>query len=336
MVNVLLALPLSQKFVDRLEAVAPSVHVIHATPLLRQLIRGDLPEDPVTVRQAEDQAAAVLPQCEVLVGLARFPARALQWAPNLRWIAATSAGVDKLAPEVAERVVLTNGTGLGAEPIAEHVICSLMMLSRGSHVYLRQQVEHKWQRGYQAREISGLTMGVIGMGAIGRAVARRARALGMRVIGVRRSVDGLQQDPDADEMCPPSNLEHVLSNSDAVVLATPLTSETRQLIGAPQLSAMKRGAILINIARGAVVDDGALLDALNNGHLGGAALDVFAPEPLPADSALWDAPNVIITPHCASSTDRYDERVSELMSDNLRRYVNGEPLRNVVDFNRGY
>jgi len=170
MVNVLLALPLSQKFVDRLEAVAPGVHVIHATPLLRQLIRGDLPEDPVTVRQAEDEAADLLPQCEVLVGLARFPARALPWAPNLRWIAATSAGVDKLAPEVAERVVLTNGTGLGAEPIAEHVICSLMMLSRGSPVYLRQQVNHKWQRGFQAREISGLTMGVIGMGAIGRAV----------------------------------------------------------------------------------------------------------------------------------------------------------------------
>jgi phosphoglycerate dehydrogenase-like enzyme len=336
MVNVLVVLPLGPELAAGIRAVSPALVIHEATPLLRRLLRGELPVDPDVVRRAEADAAAQLAECEVLIGWARFPERALQWAPRLRWILATSAGVDKLPAAVAARVLLTNGNGLGAEPIAEHVIGGLLMLARGAPQYLRQQTEHRWERSFQAREIAGMTMGVIGMGAIGRAVARRSRALGLRVIGVRRSAGERGPDAQADVVCPPEDLPYVLAESDVIVLATPLTPETRGLISAPQLAAMRSGAYLINIARGPVVDEPALVEALRNGQVGGAALDVFATEPLPAESPLWDLPNLIITPHVAASSDRSRERIQELVCENLRRYIGGEPLRNMVDLSRGY
>ncbi|MGE0543195.1 MAG: D-2-hydroxyacid dehydrogenase [Dehalococcoidia bacterium] len=336
MVDVLLTVPFGEDFRQRLAGVDPSLNVREATQPLRQLLRGEVPEDPDAARAAEEDAATLLPATEVIVGWARFPVEALQWAERLRWIQALSAGVDRLDPRVLERITLTNGNGLGAEPIAEHVICHLLMLARGAPVFMRRQVEHHWDRSGQSREIAGMTMGIIGMGAIGSAVARRARALGLRVLAIRRSV--MQRSPDlvADEVCPPDDLPYLLGASDVVVLATPLTPETRGLIGAPQLRAMRPGSYLINIARGGVVDEPALIAALSEGHLGGAGLDVFAEEPLRADSPLWDLPNVIITPHVAASSERYMDRVEDLVCDNMRRYLDGKPLRNVVDMDRGY
>lgn len=336
MVDVLLTVPFGEDFRQRLAGVDPSLKVIEATQPLRQLLRGDRPENPDEVRVAEEDAARLLPSTEVIVGWARFPVEALRWADRLRWIQALSAGVDRLDPRVLERITLTNGNGLGADPIAEHVICHLLMLARGAPVFMRRQVEHRWDRGVQAREISGMTMGIVGMGAIGTAVARRARALGLRVIAIRRSV--MQRSPDlvADEVCPPDDLPYLLAASDVVVIATPLTPETRGIMGASQLRTMRPGSYLINIARGGVVDESALIDALSEGHLGGAGLDVFAEEPLPADSPLWDFPNVIVTPHVAASSERYMDRVEDLVCDNMRRYLDGKPLRNVVDMERGY
>ena len=336
MVDVLVTVPFGEEFQERIRAVDGRLRVREATQPLRQFLRGELPEDPETVRAAEQDAAALLSDTEVIVGWARFPVEALRWADRLRWIQAISAGVDRLDPRVMERITLTNGNGLGAEPIGEHVICHLLMLARGAPIYLRRQVEHRWERGVQAREISGMTMGVVGMGAIGSAVARRARALGLRVIAIRRSATRRAPDLVADEVCPPDDLPYLLAESDVVVLATPLTAETRGLIGERELHTMRPGSYLINIARGGVVNEPAMIAALRDGHLGGAGLDVFATEPLPSDSPLWDMPNVIVTPHVAASSDRYMRRVEELVCDNLRRYLEGQPLRNAVDVGRGY
>ena len=336
MVDVLVTVPFGEEFQERIRAVDGRLRVREATQPLRQFLRGELPEDPETVRAAEQDAAALLSDTEVIVGWARFPVEALRWADRLRWIQAISAGVDRLDPRVMERITLTNGNGLGAEPIGEHVICHLLMLARGAPIYLRRQVEHHWERGVQAREISGMTMGVVGMGAIGSAVARRARALGLRVIAIRRSATRRAPDLVADEVCPPDDLPYLLAESDVVVLATPLTAETRGLIGERELHTMRPGSYLINIARGGVVNEPAMIAALRDGHLGGAGLDVFATEPLPSDSPLWDMPNVIVTPHVAASSDRYMRRVEELVCDNLRRYLEGQPLRNAVDVGRGY
>lgn len=336
MVDVLLTVPYGEDFRQRLAGVDPSVNIREATQALRQYLRGEIPEDPEAVRVAEADAAALLPSTEVIIGWARFPVEALRWADRLRWIQALSAGIDRLDPRVLERITLTNGNGLGADPIAEHVICHLLMLARGAPIYMRRQVEHRWDRGGQAREISGMTMGIIGMGAIGSAVARRARALGLRVLAIRRTVSQRSPDLVADEVCPPDDLPYLLETSDVVVLATPLTPETRGMIGEAQLRTMRPGSYLINIARGGVVDEPALIAALADGHLGGAGLDVFAQEPLPAESPLWDMPNVIITPHVAASSERYMQRVEDLVCDNMRRFLEGQPLRNVVDMERGY
>ena len=336
MVDVLVTVPFGEQFLGRLGAVDARLRVRECTQVLRQFLRGELPEDPDLLQAAERDAAELLTTAEIIVGWARFPVAALRWADNLRWIQAVSAGVDRLDPRVMERVILTNGNGVGAEPIAEHVICHLLMLARGAPVYLRRQLDHRWERGFPAREVAGMTMGIVGMGAIGSAVAQRARALGLRVIAIRRSVSERRPDSVADEVCPPDDLPYLLASSDVVVLATPLTPETRGLIGERELRTMRAGSFLINIARGGVVDEPALIEALRDGHLGGAGLDVFATEPLPADSPLWDLPNVIITPHVATSSDRYMQRVEELVCDNLRRYLDGQPLRNVVEPGRGY
>lgn len=336
MVDVLLTVPLGEAFVARLHEVDPRVRVREASAPLRQYLRGELPAGDDALRQAETDATEQLTPCEVIVGWARFPVSALAFAENLRWIQALSAGVDRLDPKVLAQVTLTNGNGLGAEPIAEQVICDLLMLARGMPVYLRRQLDHRWERGFSAREISGMTMGIVGMGAIGSAVARRARALGLRVIGMRRSVTERGLDAEGSEQCPASDLPYLLAKSDVVVLATPLTPETRGLLGAAQLAQMRPGAFLINIARGAVIDEPAMIEALRDGRLAGAGLDVFDQEPLPADSPLWEMENVIITPHVSTASDHTERRMAELVTDNLRRYLDGQPLRNVVDMARGY
>jgi phosphoglycerate dehydrogenase-like enzyme len=336
MVDVLLTRQLSREFLDRLREVDPRVRLREATEPLRQLLRGELPQTPEAVWAAERDAAEQLPSAEVIIGWGRFPADALRWAPQLRWIQATGAGVERLDPRVMERVIVTNATGVGAEPIGDHVLCMTLMLARGAHVYLRRQFGRRWERDYPAREVADMTMCVIGMGASGAAIARRARAVGMRVLGIRRSIKRRTPDLVADEVCPPSDLPAVLAESDVVVLAAPLTPETQGLIGERELTVIRRGAYLINIARSALVDEKAVISALVDGRLGGAALDVFSEEPLPADSPLWGLPNVIITPHVAWSSDRYEERLIDLVCDNLRRYIHGQPLRNVVDPARRY
>jgi phosphoglycerate dehydrogenase-like enzyme len=336
MVTVLLTAPYSAEFIAQIAAVDERIAIREGTPRLLQFLRGELPDDAAIVQAAEQEAAELLRDCEVIVGWGRLPLPAFRMAPALRLLQMTSAGIDKLDPAIWQQVVVCNGNGISAEPIAEHVLMVLLMLARDAPRLLRSQQQRHWDRGVAAREISGMTLAIVGMGAIGGAVARRARALGLRVLALRRSVSQRGADDLADEVYPPHDLLHVLARSDAVVLATPLTPETRGLIGAAELAAMRPGSFLINIARGAVVDEPALIAALQSGQIGGAALDVFAQEPLPTDSPLWGMENVIITPHSATRSDRANERMSALVCENLRRYLAGEPLRNLVDLGRGY
>lgn len=264
-------------------------------------------------------------------------------ATRLRWVQSPAAGVGSLMfPELlASNVVLTSARGIRARSIAEHVIGVTIALARQLPLAMRAQVQHRWVQdelegpASSVRSLQGLRMGILGLGAIGSEVATRASALGLRVSATRRRQDA-PVPAGVDKVWSADRLLDVLADSDVVVLALPHTPGTKQLIGARELDAMKRGALLINVARGKLLDDQAVVAALRDGRLGGAALDVFAREPLDASSPYWDLPNVIITPHTAGAMRDYWTPLVSLFIENLGRFERGEPLVNVVDKDLGY
>jgi phosphoglycerate dehydrogenase-like enzyme len=263
---------------------------------------------------------------------------------RLRWIQAPAAGVGHLLyPEmVASGVLLTRASGIRARPIAEHVLGVTIALARQFPIALHHQARHEWIQdrlegsGMSAiRTLQGARMGIVGLGAIGLEVARVAAAFGFRVSAMRRHVGGTLPE-GVDEQLAPGALPALLAKSDVVVLCAPLTDQTRGLIGAREIAQMKRGALLVNVGRGKLVVDEAVVEGLRSGHLGGAALDVFTREPLDSASPYWDLPNVIVTPHTSGSMEDYYTPLVALFSDNLRRFDRGQPLRNVVDKAAGY
>jgi len=259
-------------------------------------------------------------------------------APHLRWFQAASAGVDRIAETgfVERGVSVTNSSGVHATPIGEFILLMMLMFAKGAHRFLRAKEERRWIR-FVPGELRGSTVGIVGMGHIGAEAARLAKAFGCRVLAIRRSVTARRQGEGvADELLPPSALPYLLSESDYVVLAVPLTQETRHLIGSDELRAMKPTAVLINISRGAVVDEVSLVQALKEGWIAGAGLDVFEREPLPEDSGLWGMENVILSPHVSGGTEHYWRRAVPIFCENLRRYLDGRPLLNLVDPERGY
>ena len=248
-------------------------------------------------------------------------------APNLQWLHSMSAGVDSPVFSVFldRGVRLTTSSGASASPIAGTVMMYLLALSRGLPGWLRAQANHEWSPA-PFRELDGQRVVVVGYGPIGQEVVRLAEAFRMHPVVVRRSAHG-------DEPCPVrplAELTEVLRDADVVVSALPLTPDTRGLFGAEVIAAMPPHAVFVNVGRGELVDQVALTAALASGRLGGAGLDVFDPEPLPADDPLWDLPNVIISPHNSASSDGTAERVVETFLDNLSRFVRNEPLRNEV------
>jgi phosphoglycerate dehydrogenase-like enzyme len=265
----------------------------------------------------------------------------LPLATRLRWIQSSAVGVAHLLyPAMIESdIVITNARGVRMRPMAEHVIAVTLALARQLHTALRHQVNHSWAQDLFESQglltLQGRRMGIVGLGSIGMEVARLAAALGLKVSAVRRRPD-LERHAEIDELLPPDRLGELLAKSDIVLLAVPLTAATRALIGRRELGLMKRGAFLINVGRGGLVDDDALLAALRTGHLGGAALDVFAEEPLPASSPYWDLANVIVTPHTSGTMEDYWTPLVSLFSENLRRFEAGLPLLNVVDKRAGY
>jgi phosphoglycerate dehydrogenase-like enzyme len=261
-------------------------------------------------------------------------------AEGLEWVQFRSAGVGrKLLPGMAaSEVTVTNGAGVYAVPMAEHALALMLALSRGLQHCARAAGDDPWHQAREAvrgsvRELTGATLGILGYGGIGRETARRAQGLGMRVLAVRRNP---QPDRHAEEVWGPDRLDDMLRESDYLLVSCALTDETRGMIGAPQLKLMKPDACIVNVARGPVIDQQALVQALRNGRVGAAGLDVTDPEPLPADSPLWDMENVIITPHMSGSSPQTGSRLWDLVVENVRRYAAGEPLRNVVDKQAGY
>jgi phosphoglycerate dehydrogenase-like enzyme len=272
---------------------------------------------------------------EVMIGF-RFPTAGLrERAPRLRWVHLKGAGAEHLQPYdwMPPGFVLTNNSGVHAPKAGEFAATALLMLNARIPALVTQQREHRWQQLF-ATPVTGKTVVVVGVGAMGGAAARRARALGLRVVGVRRSG---RPHPAVHEMVTPDRLAEVLPRADFVLVTVPLTRTTRHLIGAAELDRLRPEAGLVNLARAGVVDYAALAARLRDGRLAGAILDVFDPEPLPADSPLWDTPNAILTPHCSSDDAvAYTPLTLDLFFDNLRRYLAGRPLRNRVDPRREY
>jgi phosphoglycerate dehydrogenase-like enzyme len=311
-------------------------------PWFAERLRKEFPQLDVVQRDGYEGVAEDLREAEILFTISLRPEQ-LAMARKLRWVYAATAAVHQfLFPEmVASDVVLTNAREVHGPVVAEHVMALLFALAKKIPQAVRLQQKGMWGQddiwnyGPRPRELAGATLGLIGLGSIGRAVARMAAALGMKVIAVREHADR-EKPADVAAVFPPAAIDDLLGQSDYVVMAAPLTSATRGMMNAERLRAMKREGYLVNVGRGLQVNEEALADALRQHRIAGAALDVFAQEPLPPDSPLWGLDNLLITPHTGSLTEKLWERHYALFSDNLRRFLAGESLLFMVDKRKGY
>ncbi len=332
MINVVVAMDLPDKLINEIREVSPRLHVERAFP--------DVPEK-------------VYASAEILFTGRAFPKP--EQAPRLRWIQLFSAGVDHVTNEPivqSEDVEVTTASGMHATQISEY--CLAMMLAFNYKLLKLRDLQAKQTWGNRERDFTpmplrGQTLGIVGYGGVGRELARIADALGMTVLAIKHDVmhpasdDAYHEpgtgDPEGEipaRLYPQQAVGSMLHECDYSVIAIPLTDDTHHMIDAAVLKQMKKTAVLINIARGAVVDEAALIEALTDGKIAGAALDVFEQEPLPADSPFWTLPNVIISPHVAGSTALYNEKATTLFKENLQRYLDNLPLFNRVRRNRGY
>lgn len=258
--------------------------------------------------------------------------------PQLRWVHSTGAGVETVVstPELVDSdIILTNTRGAHAPCIAEHAFGMLLTLTRGLQDHAADQRDRNWRRPIAGRrELTGATMVVVGMGNIGRAIAKRAVAFEMRVIGV--DLEAVEPPAGVEAIWGLDRLDEALGLADVVAVATPLTRRTRGMLDARRVGLLKPDAYLLVLSRGGIVDETALIEALRAGRLAGAGLDVQATEPLPPDSPLWDAPNLILTPHCSASSRQTRERVMAISTENVRRFVAGRELTNVCDKEAGF
>ena len=334
-INVLLTVPFSANIMEKLANVSP----------LLAFTERDA--------RAPEEIADVIAGMDVLYTVSALPAPAD--APRLRWAQLHTAGVDHVLDHplyTQSEVMFTSISGVHAIQMTEYTFAMLLALSRRVPPMLEDQaaarwVEKRWGR-FLPTELYGATLGIIGYGAIGRQIARVGQAFGMRVVAIKQNARSLKLDrytlpnigdPDGDipdRIYPPEALRSFMAECDFVVVMAPLTGKTRHFIDAEALAAMKPGAFLINGARGDVIDEQALITALQEEKIGGAALDVFSVEPLPADSPLWKLPNTIISPHVGGFSPYYDERAADVFAENLRRFVAGEPLINLVERGKDY
>jgi len=310
-------------------------------PPMAEAIRKRWPEMRVLHLPNYDGLPKELPDTDIFVGYS-LRAEQLKDAKKLKWIHSTAAGVAQLMyPELRDSgILVTNPSGIFSVPMAEHAMGLLLALARNfpdsvrhqDHAHWSQQ--ELWDQPQHLTEINGKVLLIVGYGSIGREVAKRARAFEMRVWGVTRSGEGDRT--HAEKIFAAAKLHEALPEADYVLIAAPETAETRHLIREAEIAKMKRGARLINVGRGSLLDEAALLRALESGALGGAAIDVAKLEPLPAQSPLWKAPNLLITPHTSGVSDRLWERQAEVLLELLERWFDGRELFNRVDFARGY
>lgn len=342
--TVLIASFLEEEHVQRIRQVDDRLRVIYEPDLLRppryaaDHVGGAFERTP----EQEARWRGYLAEADILYDFDHTHREDLpELAPNVRWLQATSAGIGQFVrnmsyPTRMPDTLFTTASGVHARPLAEFCILSMLMFSRNLWEIQAQQAQRHWER-LAGTDLEGRTLAIVGMGKIGQEVARFAQSMGMTVVGNKRHPRS--DDPAArhvERLYGPDELDAMLARAEFLVLCTPHTAETEKMIGARELALLPQGAVIINIARGAVVDEPALIEALRSGHLAGAALDVFAEEPLPAESPLWSMPNVLVSPHSASTSDRENRRLTDLFCDNLRRFLAGEPLRNVLDVEKLY
>lgn len=292
------------------------------------------PDVTFTITDRADEFVRAATHADVLFMAQKYERHMVLNAPRMQWLHVAGTGVDRLRPfdDFRSEVTITHTPSINAAMIADYVICAMGMLAWDVPQILRNQWARRWER-WPVSRLATQTLGVVGLGNIGQAVARRAHVMGMRVVGSRRTpkpVAGVERVYAADE------LHALLGEADYVVLAVPLTSETAGLIGAAELRCMKTSAYLVNVSRGGIVREAALVDALRSSTIAGAALDVFETEPLPEESELWDLDNVILTPHISAWSEDYRIRAREVFAANLQRYLSGRPLRHVIDRSREY
>jgi glyoxylate/hydroxypyruvate reductase A len=338
--TVLIASPLEEELVAELRRGAPDgVRIVHERTLL-PLPRwpGDHVGILPTLAPAElARWRDLLAEAEVCLDADWLePERLPVNAPRLRWIQSTSAGVGEFLSRTGldvSGIRFTTAAGIHAVPLAEHVVLALLYFSRDVPGMIAAQRAGRWER-VTAMPLAGRRMLVVGLGHIGRRVAQVCSAMGMEVWAMRRrggeTVDGV------DRLITRESLHEVLPLIDALVVTAPLTVETHHLIGRTELTLLPPTALIVNVGRGAVIDEPELIAALQEGRLAGAALDVFETEPLPADSPLWDLPNVLVTPHTATGSVHENALIVRLFLDNLQRYLDGRPLLNVFDPATGY
>ncbi len=333
-VVTLVTIPLAKDCLKKIATVSRRVVVRDVAHLLDAEREGDV--------AASKELDLLLAEAEVIFGL-ELPNDLARRAAGLRWVQVISAGIDHLTRKdiLASAATMTNIKGMSATPIAEFVIAVALAFVKRLPYCGELQRQKRWEV-FQTASLQSKTIGIIGLGNIGREVARLSRAFGMTVIATSRtagrtgpagrigSVSGV------DRMLPKGQLPQLLAESDFVVLSLPLTEETKGLVGEKELRTMKPTAYLINVARGGVVDEAALVRALEQGWIAGAGLDVFAVEPLPADSRLWELPNAVLSPHVSGGIEGEFELATDLFIDNLKRYLKGDQLRNVVDKEEGY
>jgi phosphoglycerate dehydrogenase-like enzyme len=310
-------------------AYGPLARLRESAPPEVEIIAND---DPSVLGPAVAAADAVL----VAPRLARLLREVWPSSSSVRWVHTLAAGVDTLLfPELIEsEAIVTNARGVFNDALAEFVLAAVLYFAKDLPRMLRNQQAARWEP-FNVRRIEGSTIGIIGYGSIGRSVARLAHAAGMRIIAIRRHTDA-PADPLLARAYATTELPDLMSASDYVVITTPLTEQTRGLVGERELAVLKSDAVLINIGRGPVVNEPALVAALTEQRIRGAALDVFNAEPLPPDHPLWRLENVLLSPHSADHTDDAHDRSMEVYLTNLRRFLAGQPLENVVDKGQQY
>ena len=327
-IRILSTLPLDGNLVQQITSVDRRIRLTNIFDLMMAELQGD-----ASAREKQD---APLAGAEIIYGFG-LPGDVINRAPKLKWIQTISAGADRYLNNDLRnsRVILTGVKGMHAATIGEFVVGEMLMFAKGAPSCFQQKQMKQW-KPFMPSVLHSKTVGIIGLGGIGREIARISKAFSMKVLATHRSATRAEHARYVDEIYPVDDLTGLLGESDFVVLALPLTQETTAMIGEKQLRSMKPTAFLINISRGRIIDEAALILSLEEHWIAGAGLDVFEAEPLPANNRLWELPNVIFSPHIAGGMDNYVEQATAIFCDNLKRYIAGKKLLRMVNKQRGY
>jgi len=328
-INVVLTSPIDEPLLEQIKAVSNRLWIDPVAHWIVAEKKGDFSN--------QQELNLLLKQAEVIFGwIHQFPKDLQARTERLKWIQVMTAGVDRLPEEILKGGTrVANASGLHGAAMGEVVLEMMLMFVKDAAACMRMKQGREWRR-YRPGILRDRTVGILGLGAVGKEIARLCKAFGMKVVGIRRSGGTASPFPDVDHVYPREKLLELLAESDFLVLALPLTKETEGMIGEKELRGMKPTAFLINVARGAIVDEGVLIRALEEKWIAGAGLDVFTREPLPPESPLYAMPNVIFSPHISGEIPDYESRATEVFCENLRRYLAGEPFLHEVDREKGY